>query len=129
MELKENYEKLANAIILQAVKDYRLARKYLWKHPHTPELDKTVEEQARKRREREEKRKNRGSGKRCAQQKKRKLTREEKLLSRIFAAEGVISDAERFFCSKWFATLTDLDGEELLNRLRKEQPGQTTQTK
>ena len=33
--MMDAYEKLANAIVLQAVKDYRFALKILVKHPHT----------------------------------------------------------------------------------------------
>lgn len=32
----------------------------------------------------------------------------------------VIADCERFFLSDWFAMLTNLDGEMLLEKLRKE---------
>ncbi len=35
----ENYEKLANAIILQAVKDYRAARKKLKKQPRNKDAE------------------------------------------------------------------------------------------
>ena len=33
--MMDDYEKLANAIVLQAAKDYRFALKILVKHPHT----------------------------------------------------------------------------------------------
>lgn len=33
--MTDNYQNLANAIVLQAVKDYRFALKRLVKHPHT----------------------------------------------------------------------------------------------
>ena len=32
----------------------------------------------------------------------------------------VISDCERFFLSEWFTVLTNLDGETLLDKLKKE---------
>ena len=35
----EPYENLANAIVMQAVKDYREAIHFLKRHPHTPDLD------------------------------------------------------------------------------------------
>lgn len=42
--MNENYEKLANAIVLQAVKDYRLALKRLAKHPRNREALYTKKE-------------------------------------------------------------------------------------
>ena len=35
----EPYQCLVNALIIQAVKDYRKAIRFLKHHPHTPELD------------------------------------------------------------------------------------------
>ncbi len=66
------YEKLANAIILRAVEDYRAAQSDLKYNPtYGP-------------------------------------------------AVYTVSEVERFFRSGWFATLTTLDGEVLIERLRKE---------
>ena len=65
-------EKLANAIVLQAVSDYRAALKKVKKNP-----------------------KNRD------------------------AIDGVLQ-IEKFFRSKWYQTLTSVDGEYLIERLRKE---------
>lgn len=49
------YERLANGIIEQAVKDYRRARKYLKKHPRTEELEAAVAAQlAEKKKRRKE---------------------------------------------------------------------------
>ncbi len=42
--MNENYERLANAIVLQAVKDYRLALKRLAKHPPNREALYTKKE-------------------------------------------------------------------------------------
>ena len=71
--LAENpYEKLANAIVLQAVSDYRAALKKVKKNP-----------------------KNRD------------------------AIDGVLQ-IEKFFRSNWYQTLTSVDGEYLIERLRKE---------
>ena len=67
------WENLANAIILQAVKDYREART---KH------------------------------------KKRPKNEDAKLM---------IADCEAFFCSDWFAALTNIDGEALLRKLQEEE--------
>lgn len=66
------YERLANAIVLQAVKDYRAAKKKL----------------------------------------KRK--------GRNIQAERDVADIERFFRSGWFSQLTEVDGEYLLDRLKRE---------
>lgn len=71
--LAENpYEKLANAIVLQAVSDYRAALKKVKKNP-----------------------KNRD------------------------AIDGVLQ-IEKFFRSEWYQVLTSVDGEYLIDRLRKE---------
>lgn len=70
-----NYENLANAIILQAVKDYRVALKCLKRNP----------------------------GDRDAQ-----ADRDE---------------IERFFRSKWYQALTDVDGERLIRMLTREVMG------
>jgi hypothetical protein len=66
------YEKLANAIILQAVKDWRHAMVLLRRHPNSTE------------------------GKR------------------------IKYDTEKFFTSKWFSCLTEIDGDMLLQKLREE---------
>ena len=71
--LSENpYEALANAIILQAVNDYRAALKKVKKNPSNREaLDEALQ-------------------------------------------------IERFFKSQWYQVLTSVDGEYLIDRLRKE---------
>lgn len=66
------YEKLANAIILRAVKDYRKALKALKRNPDN-----------------------------CR-------------------ASDTANEMERFFRSRWFSTLTAVDGEMLIQRLNKE---------
>lgn len=72
-KLSENpYEALANAIILQAVTDYRAALKKVKKNPQN------------------------------------KIAIDEAL------------QIERFFRSQWYQTLTSVDGEFLINKLRKE---------
>lgn len=71
--LAENpYEKLANAIVLQAVSDYRAALKKVKKNP-----------------------KNRD-------------------------AIDEVLQIEKFFRSEWYQTLTSVDGEYLIDRIRKE---------
>ena len=42
----EPYESLVNAIIIQAVKDYRKAIRFLKHHPHTPDLDNDPQQNA-----------------------------------------------------------------------------------
>ncbi|WP_373207031.1 hypothetical protein [Coprococcus phoceensis] len=72
-KLSENpYEALANAIVLQAVNDYRAALKKVKKNPQN------------------------------------KIAIDEAL------------QIERFFKSQWYQTLTSVDGEYLINKLRKE---------
>lgn len=72
-KLSENpYEALANAIILQAVNDYRAALKKVKKNPQN-------------------------------------MTAIDEALQ-----------IERFFKSQWYQTLTSVDGEYLINKLRKE---------
>lgn len=74
--LAENpYEKLANAIILQAVSDYRAALKKVKKNPKNRE-----------------------------------------------AIEGALQ-LEKFFRSEWYQVLTSVDGEYLIDRIRKEGAG------
>lgn len=72
-KLSENpYEALANAIVLQAVNDYRAALKKVKKNPNNREaLDEALQ-------------------------------------------------IERFFRSQWYQVLTSVDGEYLINRLRRE---------
>jgi len=72
---EDPYEKLANAIVLQAVNDYRTI---LQKIRRNPQNKGAVEEALR---------------------------------------------IERFFRSEWYQTLTSVDGEYLINRLRREASG------
>ena len=69
---EKNYQQLANAIILQAVKDFKPAYRRLKKHPN----DKLAQDRVR--------------------------------------------EITQFFCSGYFASLTDLDGPALLNRIMRE---------
>ena len=92
----EPYESLANAIIVQAVKDYREAIHFLKRHPHTPDLD--TEE---------------------AKSDKRKRTLRENIIKN----EGERDDVERFFHSGWFELLSNLDGDTLLRQVRNMEVG------
>jgi len=87
----DSYQELANAIVVQAVKDYRQALRLLERHPHTPDLD--TEE---------------------AKKDKRKRV----LRNKIIKNESERDDVERFFRSGWFETLSNLDGEVLLCKVR-----------
>ena len=69
---EDPYETLANAIILRAVQDYRVALKRLKKHPNKKDV------------------------------------------------ENEVIKIEKFFKSQWYQALTSVDGEYLINRLRKE---------
>ena len=75
-KLSENpYEALANAIVLQAVNDYRTALKKVKKNPdNRTALDEALQ-------------------------------------------------IEKFFRSQWYQVLTSVDGEYLINRLRREASG------
>jgi len=70
--MPESWEDLANGIIIQAVKDYRNARRRV------------------------------------------RTKRDQK------GARATIREVEHFLRSRWYAQLTDLDGEILLERLQKE---------
>ena len=70
--MDRNYEDLANAIVLQAVKDYREALKILVKHPRNLE------------------------------------------------AKVNKTELELFFYSDWYRTLTNIDPELLVKRLKEE---------
>ena len=70
--MKDTYERLANAIILQAVKDYRNALKRLEKHPRNETALYTKRE------------------------------------------------VERFFRSDWYASLTKVNPEMLIRKLKEE---------
>ena len=103
------YERLANGIIEQAVKDYRRARKYLKKHPRTEELEADVAAQLAEKKKRREERV------------KLKLPAvKERLLDNIRSNERMVSETEQFFLSDWFTDLTEISGKWLLERLKKE---------
>ena len=70
--MQEDWEDLANAIILQAVEDYRMAR------------------------------------------------RRVRMLPDQQGAQATIRQVEKFFRSRWYAQLTDLDGEMVLKKLKEE---------
>ena len=113
--MRENYENLANAIIIQAVKDYREAKTFLKKHPRTDELEADVVARLaeRKKRREELKRKN-------LPPEQEKKSREERLLDAIRSNERMAKETERFFCSEWFSRLANINGHWLLERLRRE---------
>ena len=100
------YERLANGIIEQAVKDYRRARKYLKKHPRTEELEAAVAAQLAKKKKRREERE--------------KRSKEERLLDNIRSNERMAVDTGKFFLSDWFTDLTEINGKWLLERLEQE---------
>lgn len=79
--MDENYQNLANAIIILAAKDYRSALRRLMKSPGNS------------------------------------------------LAEDEVKKLERFFRSGWYEMLTDVDGEYLMNRIRKEEEENESKTK
>ena len=92
----EPYESLANGIIVQAVKDYREAIRFLKRHPHTPDLDTEEAKQDKRKRE---------------------------LIEKIIKNEGERDDVERFFHSEWFELLSNLDGNALMRQVREMEVG------
>lgn len=109
------YEILANAIITQAVNDYRKAAKFLKKHPRTKELaDRVTARLAKKKKLREEHKKGR------LPVGKEKKSKEERLLDSIRANEQMVEETERFFHSKWFTQLTSTDGYRLFEQIKQE---------
>ena len=70
--MQRNWEDLAQAVILQAVEDYRRARRRVRRFPDQK------------------------------------------------GAQATIREVGRFFRSRWFAQLADVDGEAILKRLRRE---------
>ena len=68
----DSYTELANAIIIQAVKDYRKALKTLNRHP------------------------------------------------RYEPARAMVTEVEDFFRSEWYRTLTSVDAEMLMRKIRRE---------
>ena len=109
------YEGLANGIIEQAVKDYRRAVKYLKKHPRTDELEADVAAQLAEKKKRREER-----AKLNLPKVREKKSKEERLLDNIRNNERVVAETEKFFQSEWFSRLTEINGEWLLERLKKE---------
>ena len=109
------YEILANAIITQAVNDYRKAAKFLKKNPRTKELeDRVAARLAKKKKLREEHKKGR------LPVGKEKKSKEERLLESIRANEQMVEETERFFHSKWFTQLTSTDGYRLFEQIKQE---------
>lgn len=112
---RKNYENLANAIIEQAVTDYRRAAKFLKKHPRTESLEAVVATQLADKEKRREEWKNLKIPK-----EREEKSKEERLLAAIRESERMAAETERFFHSKWFAHLTSLDGQLLFEHIKKE---------
>lgn len=94
--VEDGFPNLANAIIIQAVKDYREAIHFLKRHPHTPDLDT---EEAKK------------------------DIRKNTLRNKIIKYESEQISVERFFRSSWFKALTCLDGDAILKQVREMEVG------
>ena len=107
------YEALANAIIEQAAADHKESAKFLRENRRTRELEDKAAAHIRERKARIKARRENGlpAG-------KEEKSAEEKLLARIRECEKLMKDAEEFFVSDWFASLTELDGAWLLAKIR-----------
>lgn len=105
----DGYENPANAIILQAVKDYRRNMRFLKKHPVTDSLKKAIKARKQERSLIYER-----TGE------KPPLSDEERLMSKIIGCKREISGIEQFFHSNWYSILTDISGEYLLSKLKEE---------
>ena len=103
------YDNLANAVIMQAVDDYRQARQFLKEHPATKELREHVRLRSAER-------------KRIYKLTRQKLPLDdrEKLLMKISRTKKDAKDIERFFHSSWYTVLTDVPGDYILDRLKEE---------
>ena len=142
-------ENLCNAVIIQAARDYRACMGYLKKHPRTPELEAKVESDRALRKEKmrklveaekeymaerafkrwvfkhdegEEFDRNAYMNSIRIQIPKNRFppTKDELLLEKIERNEREAAEIERFFLSKWYTVLTDVDGGTLLKKLREE---------
>lgn len=87
------YEALANAVIVQAAKDYRHARKELSRLLKHEPVKKSAEDEG---------------------------IRWKKWNTRKTDVENELSDLKKFFYSKWFMVLSKTDGPALYERLREE---------
>ena len=88
--MEEAYSRLGNAIIVQAVKDYQEAREKLKKLKLTEPAEPAVDDEKR----------------------------HTKWQNHMIQVKATIQDVENFFVSDWFSMLTDLDGEELLEKVK-----------
>lgn len=105
----KNYENLANAIVLQAVRDYRRNMRFLKRHPLTDTLRETVKKQKCERKAVYER-----TGE------KPPVSAEERLMSKIIGCKREITRIELFFNSNWYSVLTDIPGSYLLSELKEE---------
>lgn len=109
------YERLANGIIEQAVKDYRRAARFLKKNSRTKELEDEV---AVIRYIRKKDKKLRPWM--YLSDKIRHYDPAEKLMIKIEDNERILRETEKFFLSDWFSDLTEINGKWLLERLKHE---------
>ena len=109
------YERLANGIIEQAVKDYRRAVRFLKRHPRTKDLEDAV---ALIRYARKKDKKARPWL--YKSDKIKHYEPAEKLMIRIEENERIQRETEKFFLSDRFSDLTEINGKWLLERLKHE---------
>ena len=114
------YHELAAAIVLQAVKDYRTARKFILKHMDEYPPDRMGEillaMKKRKTAERVAYKKEHGKLKGF----KFVPTRDERMAGQMKHAFEAIEEVEEFICSDWYGKLTDIDPQLVLKQLRTE---------
>ena len=112
---RKNYENLANAIIEQAVTDYRRTAKFLKKHPRTESLEAAVATQLADKEKRREEWKNLKIPK-----EREEKSKQERLLAAIRESERMAAETERYVHSTGFAHLTSLDAQLPFDHINKE---------
>ena len=146
---EKGVEDLCNAVVILAAKDYRTHMGYLKRHPRTPELMTAVAatraERERKMKELIDREKEfiteqaykkwllrHEDGETFDREAYKKTldipvpkrsfpqSKAERILDNIVKHEGEAREIEKFFLSKWYTVLTDVDGEYLLNKLKEE---------
>lgn len=55
---------------------------------------------------------------------KRRISWLKSVTTNVYQHQKILIECEEFFLSDWFATLTKIDGSRLLERLRKDKPAQ-----
>ena len=114
------YQLLGNAIIEQAVRDYRQALTVVNQYgslvDRYREMVETLELYLFS---------NRAELDDATRWKiKRRISWLKSVTTNVYQHQKVLTECEEFFLSDWFATLTKIDGSRLLERLRRDKPAQ-----